>query len=60
MEKEEKREEKIQVPQVSLIKLKKTIENKTVSPMEIAIRDALSEFYQIDKNKIEVVIQEPD
>ncbi len=59
-EEKEKREEKIQIPQVSLIKLEKTIENKTVSPMELSIRDALAEFYQIDKNKIEVVIQEPD
>ena len=35
-------------------------EKKTVSPMELYIREVLAEFYQLEENKIEVVIQEAE
>ena len=35
-------------------------EKKIVSPMELYIREVLAEFYQLEENKIEVVIQEAE
>lgn len=56
-EKEEVVEE-IKIIEIEPIKLEETVKKEVVSPMELYIIDCLSEFYQIDKNKIEVVIQE--
>ncbi len=56
-EKEEVIQE-IKIIEIEPIKLEETVKKEVVSPMELYIRDYLSEFYQIDKNKIEVVIQE--
>ncbi len=56
-EKEEVIQE-IKIIEIEPIKLEETVKKEVISPMEIYIRDCLSEFYQIDKNKIEVVIQE--
>ena len=57
---EEKEEviQEIKIIEIERIKLEETVKKEVVSPMELYIRDYLSEFYQIDKNKIEVVIQE--
>ena len=57
---EEKEEviQEIKIIESERIKLEETVKKEVVSPMELYIRDYLSEFYQIDKNKIEVVIQE--
>lgn len=38
----------------------KQTEVDTVSPLELYIRTVLAEFYQLEENKIEVVIQEAD
>ena len=35
-------------------------EKRTISPMELYIRELLAEFYQLKENKIEVVIQEAE
>lgn len=56
----EEADKEIQIPEVVPIKLEETIENEMISPIELYIRDSLAEFYQIDKNKIEVVIQEAE
>ncbi len=50
--------QEIKIVEIEPIKLEETVKKEVVSPMELYIRDCLSEFYQIDKNKIEVVIQE--
>ncbi len=50
----------IWVPTVVPVNVSKTPKKNTVSPMELYIRESLAEFYQMDKNKIEVVIQEAE
>lgn len=50
----------IKIPEIVSIELEKPIENEKISPIELYIRDSLAEFYQMDKNKIEVVIQEAE
>ena len=48
----------ILVPTVSPVHLGNFPENTAVSPMELYIRKMLSEFYGIEENKVEVIIQE--
>ena len=50
----------ILIPTVVPVQIKQEKKQKTVSPMELYIRETLAEFYQIDENKIEVVIQEAE
>ena len=56
--KEKEEVQEIQISEVTPIKLDETIENNMISPIELYIQECLAEFYQMDKNKIEVVIQE--
>ena len=44
--------------EISPIQLEEVIKQESFSPMELYVRDYLAEFYQMDKNKIEVVIQD--
>lgn len=57
---QDKRQEEtvILVPTVAPVALSETEKKKTVSPMELYIREILAEFYQVEENKIIVVIQE--
>ncbi len=48
----------ILVPTVAPVSLSETEKKKTISPMELYIRETLAEFYQVEENKIIVVIQE--
>ena len=50
----------ILIPTVIPVRLGETPKKETVSPMELYIRETLAEFYQIEENKIEVVIQEAE
>ena len=50
--------QEIKIVEIKRVQLKETVKKEVVSPIELYIRDCLSEFYQMDKNKIEVVIQE--
>lgn len=50
----------ILIPTVEPVAMKEAPKKKTVSPMELYIRELLAEFYQMDENKIEVVIQEAE
>lgn len=50
----------IWIPTVAPVNLSETPKKKTVSPMELYIRETLAEFYRLEENKIEVVIQEAD
>ena len=50
----------ILIPTVAPVIFDEVPEKKTVSPMELYIRELLAEFYQMDENKIEVVIQEAE
>ncbi|MBP3611129.1 MAG: stage III sporulation protein AF [Lachnospiraceae bacterium] len=56
----ERKEETIWVPTVVPVNVGETPKKHTVSPMELYIRETLAEFYQMDENKIEVVIQEAE
>lgn len=53
---------RIVIPTVVPVRLeeKGKKEKKSVSPMELYIREVLAEFYQLEENKIEVVIQEAE
>lgn len=50
----------ILIPTVAPVRLAEEQKKKTVSPMELYIRETLAEFYQLEENKIEVVIQEAE
>ena len=50
--------QKIKTVEISSIKLEEVIKKEDFSPIELYIRDSLAEFYQMDKNKIEVVMQD--
>ena len=50
----------ILIPTVVPVNIRETKEKETVSPMELYIRGILAEFYQIEENKIEVVIREAE
>lgn len=50
----------IHVPTVVPVTLKEPVNKKTVSPMELYIREILAEFYRVEENKIVVVIQEAE
>ena len=50
----------IRIPTVAPVSITEVLERKTVTPMELYIRETLAEFYQIEENKIEVVIQEAE
>ena len=52
--------ELIQIPTVAPVSLSERPKKETVSPLELYIRETLAEFYQVDENKIEVVIQEAE
>lgn len=49
-------EREVLVPTVVPVRIGEEQEKKTVSPLELYIREMLAEFYQIDENKLEVVI----
>lgn len=53
-----KEETVIAVPTVAPVSLSEPVKKETVSPMELYIRETLAEFYQVEENKIVVVIQE--
>lgn len=48
----------IVIPTVAPVRIGEEAKPETVSPLELYIREALAEFYQLEENKIEVVIQE--
>ena len=48
----------ILIPTVMPVRLKEEQKNNAVSPMELYIRKLLAEFYGIDENRVEVIIQE--
>lgn len=50
----------ILVPTVTPVRIGEEVKKNTVSPLEIYIRETLAEFYQMEKNNIEVVIQEAE
>lgn len=50
----------ILIPTVAPVRLGETPKKETISPMELYIREILAEFYQLEENKIEVVIQEAE
>ena len=53
-------EGKIGIPTVVPVRIGGKEKKNTVSPLELYIRETLAEFYQIEENKIEVVIQEAE
>lgn len=53
-------ETQILIPTVSPVRIGEEKERETVSPLELYIRERLAEFYQVEENKIEVVIQEAE
>lgn len=50
----------IWIPTVAPVNVSDTPKKETVSPMELYIRETLAEFYRMEENKIEVVIQEAE
>lgn len=50
----------IWIPTVAPVNVSEEQKKDTVSPLELYIRETLAEFYQMDENKIEVVIQEAE
>ena len=48
------------IPTVVPVQIGREESRETVSPLELYIRETLAEFYQLDENKIEVVIQEAE
>ncbi len=55
-----KEQQEILVPTVAPVQVGKREEKHTVSPLELYIRELLADFYQIEENKISVVIQEAE
>jgi len=49
---------KILIPTVIPVRIGEEKKTDTMSPVELYIREVLAEFYQLEENKIEVVIQE--
>ena len=47
----------IAVPTIAPVEVGGRTEKNTISPMELYVRELLAEFYQMDVNKIEVVIE---
>ena len=54
----QEKKEVVKKIEISKIIVEEPIKKERLSPIELYIQDCLAEFYQIDKNKIEVVIQE--
>lgn len=52
--------QEIKIIEIKPVELEEVVKREVLSPMELYIRDCLAEFYQMDKNKIEVVIQEAE
>ena len=50
----------ILIPTVIPVRIGEVEKKERVSPLELYIRENLAEFYQMDENKIEVVIQEAE
>ena len=48
------------IPTVAPIRIGEVKQKKTVSPLELYIREMLAGFYQIEQEKIEVIIQEAE
>lgn len=48
------------IPTVIPVRIGEKKPEKTVSPLALYIRELLAEFYQMDENKLEVVIQEAE
>lgn len=48
------------IPTVVPIRIGEVQQKKTVSPLELYIRELLAKFYQIEEEKIEVIIQEAE
>ena len=46
------------IPTVVPVRIGEEVKKKTISPLELYIRGVLAEFYQIEENKTEIVIQE--
>ena len=57
---DKQRAEGIWIPTVVPVNISEAPKKETVSPLELYIRATLAEFYQMDENKIEVVIQEAE
>jgi len=51
-------EKELLIPTVAPVRIGEEIKKKTKSPLELYIRGELAEFYRIEENKTEVVIQE--
>ncbi len=52
--------EEVRIPTVAPVNISEPSKKNTVTPLELYIRETLAEFYQVDENKIEVVIQEAE
>lgn len=52
--------EEIGIPTVIPIRIGEPEQKQSVSPLELYIRESLAKFYQIEEEKIEVVIQEAE
>lgn len=50
----------IRIPTVAPVRISEAPKKNTISPMELYIREILAEFYQMEENKIEVVIREAE
>ena len=45
------------IPTIVPVRIGEEVKKNTVSPLELYIRESLAEFYQLDENNIEVVIE---
>lgn len=54
------REQEVLVPTVQPVRIGEETKKEIVSPFALYIREMLAEFYQIEENKLEVVIQEAE
>ena len=50
----------ILVPTIMPVQIREEEKQDMATPLELYIREVLTEFYQLEENKIEVVIQEAD
>lgn len=50
----------IWIPTVAPVNISEAPKKETVSPLELYIRETLAEFYQMEENRIEVVIREAE
>lgn len=53
-------ETEILVPTVAPVMIGESVKKEIASPMELYIRELLAEFYGMDANKVEVIIQEAE